>query len=299
MRSMLFLSRVLNTPWAMDPAAMAAFAAILGHGYAHRLGVSAEDLGVQAAAAPARSSPQPRQGNIAVVNVFGPIMQRASQFGPCESGAAAEDIDAALSAAIADETVSQVIMRFDTPGGSVFGIQELGDRIRALRAKKPIIGMADSLCASAGYWLMAQCTEAHVTPGGLVGSIGVYSAHEDVSKALDAAGIKVELISAGRYKVEGNPFEPLGEEARGSMQAQVNHYAEMFHKAIAKGRGVPVEQVRSGMGEGRCLQAEAAVAAGLVDSVCTFPELVAKMQRNAKPSAKRLAAAKQELQILG
>lgn len=298
MRSMLFLSHVLSTPWAMDPAAMAAYAAILGRGYARRLGIDGIEAAAPEAAAPARAAPA-RQGGIAVVNVFGPIMQRASQFGPCEAGAAAEDIDAALSAAVADETVGQVIMRFDTPGGSVFGIQELGDRIRALRASKPIIGIADSLSASAGYWLLAQCTEAYVTPGGMVGSIGVYSAHEDVSKAMEASGIKVELVSAGRFKVEGNPFEPLSEEARGHMQAQVNHYADVFHKAVAKGRGVPVDQVRAGMGEGRCLQADAALAAGMVDGISTFADLVAKMQRKPAKGRSALAAARNELQILG
>ena len=295
-----FLSFALNTPWAMDPSAMRTYAAWLARTHARKAGIVAADHRddtqydendqpiPKAKVSGAGKRPA---GSIALINVFGAIVQRAAELGPCEGGTGAEDIGAALDAAMADETVSQVLMRFSTPGGSVFGVAELGDKIRAASKQKPICGIADSMAASAGYWLLSQCSEAYVTPAGMVGSIGVYTAHEDVSKAMEEAGIKITLVSAGKYKVEGQPFEPLGEEAKGSMQNQVDTYYRMFTGAVARGRNVPVDQVRSGFGEGRMLMADDAKEAGMVDGVMTFDALVRKMMSASRASRSGRAAA--------
>jgi len=295
-----FLAYCLRTPWAMDPAAMATYAAILARAYAAKApGIMAgdhrDDTQYDANGQPmpkAARGDQARAGgdsNIALINVHGPIVQRASNLGMCEAGTGAQEIGAALDAALSDQSVGQILMSFDSPGGSVFGIQELGDKIRSARAQKPIVGIADSMSASAAYWLLSQCGEAYVTPGGMVGSIGVYTAHENVAKALESEGIEITLISAGKYKVEGNPFEPLGDEARAETQAQIDTYYRMFTSAVAKGRGVPVDQVRSGMGEGRMLLAEAAQKAGMVDGVATFGEVVAGMRKKGRSSGARSA----------
>lgn len=296
MKHPYFLAYCLRTPWAMDPVAMQTYAAILVNAYTGRAGVEPradieDEAGAGRSIKAARGeAKRAGDGAIALINVHGAIVQRASQLGPCEGGTGAQEIGNALSAAVADPAVSQVLMNFDTPGGSVFGTSELGDKIRAARAVKPVIGIADSMAASAGYWLLSQCSEAYVTPGGMVGSIGVYTAHEDVSKALEAKGVNITLVSAGKYKVEGNPFEPLSDEARADTQARVDTYYRAFVHAVAKGRGVSVDQVRNGMGEGRVLLADDALKAGMVDGVMSFDDLVAKMQRGSKQRSARAAA---------
>lgn len=294
MRYPYFLSYALQTPWAMDPAAMSTYAAMLVRDYGRKTGMLAmdDDYAGREPAAKASGAGRRAAPNIGLINVYGAIMQRASDFGPCEGGTGAEDIGAAIDAALADETIGQVLMRFATPGGSVFGIQEVGEKIRAASAKKPIIGIADSMAASAGYWLLSQCSEAYVTPGGMVGSVGVYNAHEDVSKALDEAGIKITFVHSGKYKVEGNPYEPLSEEARAEMQARSDAYYAKFTQAIAKGRKVGIDQVRDGMGQGRMLMADAALAANMVDGVMTFEQLVKKMQTSARSGRSPGAAAR-------
>lgn len=292
------LAYYLSQVWAMEPSALRAYAGILARGYLAK-GAQATAVVVQPQAGhkgggePALPPAQPFSaagtrsdgsgpGSIAVVRVFGPIVQRASQLGMCEDGTGTDEIGAALNAAMADPTVGQVLMEFDTPGGSVFGVGELADQIRAARKEKPIVGFANSMSASAGYYLMSQCSECYVTPGGMVGSIGVYTMHQDIAAFLEAEGVKVTLVSAGKYKVEGNPFEPLGEDARGALQTSVNDYYDKFVAAVAKGRGVGVDAVRNGYGEGRCLNADAALEAGLVDGVMPFGDVVKKMQRDAK-----------------
>lgn len=103
-----------------------------------------------------------------------------------------------------------------------------------------------------------------------MGSIGVWQAHFDYSQALAAEGVAPTLISAGKYKVEGIPYAPLDAEAQGFMQSRVDDYYAAFTKGVARGRGVPIAQVRDGMGQGRVLGADDAMAQNMVDGVATL-----------------------------
>ena len=120
-----------------------------------------------------------------------------------------------------------------------------------------------------------------VTPSGQVGSIGVFAAHDDLSRAYDAAGVTTTLIAAGKYKVEGNPFEPLGDEAKAYIQSRIDDYYGMFVRGVAKGRGVSVDKVRSDFGQGRMVGAADAVTAGLADRVGTLEDAIGKTRRAA------------------
>lgn len=289
----------------MDPTAMALYAAILSRGYAVRDGIDIQAqrkddaVEIPVAARTRSTGGAVGKGNIAVIQVFGSIVQRASQLGPCEGGTGTEDVGNALSMALADDTVSQIILEVDSPGGSVFGVAELGAQIAA--ASKPVIGLANSMAASAGYWLLSQCSEAYCTPGGMVGSIGVYGAHQDISKALEDAGIKMTLVSAGKFKVEGSPYSPLDPDALAAMQESIDSYYSMFVSAVAKGRNVGVSTVRDGMGQGRVLQASDALKAGMIDGIATFSDVVKKMSRAQQQqgsSRSALAAARNELELL-
>jgi ClpP class serine protease len=114
-------------------------------------------------------------------------------------------------------------------------------------------------------------------PSGSVGSIGVFAAHEDLSAALEKEGIKMTLISAGKYKVAGNPFEKLSDEERAEVQARVNDAYGQFVKDVARGRETTPAAVRSGYGEGRMLEAKAAKAAGMIDRIATMDETLARL----------------------
>jgi ClpP class serine protease len=139
-----------------------------------------------------------------------------------------------------------------------------------------------------------------VTPSGQVGSIGVFAAHEDISKALDMEGIKVSLISAGKYKTEGMPYEPLSAEARANMQQMVNSFGDMFTNAVARNRGVGSYTVKNGFGEGRMVLARDAVKSGMADSVATLDQTLARLLgRTSKVlSAAAQSLRRQELELL-
>ena len=109
--------------------------------------------------------------------------------------------------------------------------------------------------------------------------------HQDVSKALAAEGVDVTLISAGQFKVEGNPYQPLGKEAKQFMQSRIDDYYGAFTRGVARGRGVAVNDVRDNMGKGRVYGASQALAANMVDGVMPFGSVISKMQTTRTPRA--------------
>jgi signal peptide peptidase SppA len=163
-------------------------------------------------------------------------------------------------------------------------VPELAEEIRSARGKKPIIAVSNASMASAAYWIGSAASELVVTPSGQVGSIGVFSIHEDHSKQLAEEGVAVTLIRAGKYKTEGNPFEPLSDEARAAVQGEVDRYYSLFTRDVAKGRRVDVEAVRNGFGQGRMVNAQDALKLGMVDRVATLDDVLSEVLAGKQPA---------------
>jgi signal peptide peptidase SppA len=302
------MAEFLATPWALMPERLNAMAAVLtrwSQGFMasedNMIRVNADKVirSTRKEIAASQSS-----GGIAVLPLYGVVTQRGNMVddvsGP--GSMSTQQFSAALRQALADPQVGQILIDIDSPGGSVYGVAELADEIMSARAQKPVVAIANSLAASAAYWIGCSAGEFYVTPGGEVGSIGVWQSHFDYSQALAAEGVTPTLISAGKFKVEGNPYVPLDPDAQAFMQSRVDDYYAAFTKAVAKGRGVSIAQVRDGMGQGRVLGADAALEQGMVDGVATMDDVIRKMRRAStakpKPAATRLNQARQSLSIL-
>jgi signal peptide peptidase SppA len=193
---------------------------------------------------------------VAVIPIAGTIMPKASMLSNFSGGASVESITKQFRSALNNPEVRAIVLDIDSPGGSVYGVDELASEIRAGREQKKIVAQVSPLAASAAYYLASAANEIAITPSGEAGSIGVFLAHRDLSKAYADAGINTTLISAGKYKVESNPYGPLSDEARTFLQSRINDYYDAFVKSVADGRGVSVKDVRNGFGEGRVLGAE-------------------------------------------
>jgi len=280
---------VARKPWAMLPSTLAVMVDLLRYRSAgHRLTRAEIDERIsegQSRSAARRGAARPA-GSVAVIPLYGIIAARAAAFQSVSSpnGTSVEEFTQMFRAALADDGVDSILIEIDSPGGSVDLVPELAAEVRAARGKKPIVAIANTLAASAAYWIGSQADELVVTPSGEVGSVGVYAAHEDLSGALEQEGVKVTLISAGKFKTEGNPFEPLSEEALAYFQSQVDDFYSMFVADVAKGRGVAVGDVRDGYGQGRVVSAADAVKAGMADRVATFDDTVARMMRGTAPA---------------
>lgn len=220
-----------------------------------------------------------QEGDVMVLPVYGVISNRAymvkNSSGP--SGTSAEILSQLFNKALGDPNIKAIVLDVNSPGGTVGGVEELSAEIFNARGKKPIIAQVNSFAASAAYWVGSAADEIVVTPTGEVGSIGVWALHEDWSKNLENEGVKPTLVSAGKFKVEGNPYEPLSEEARAAIQADVSAYYDMFTAAVARNRGVDVAVVKDGFGEGRMVRASEAVKQGMADRIGTMSDTLARL----------------------
>lgn len=281
------ISYIREEPWAIRPSYLAVMRDIIRYRNAGgeltpeevqaRIGPSdkfVEELKAQQKAAESQGA-----GLVAVIPVFGIIAHHAHMVedisGP--QGTATERISEQIRAALYNPNIEKIVLNIHSPGGSVYGVEELAAEIRSARGKKPIIAVANAMAASAAYYIASAASEIVVTPSGEVGSIGVFSAHEDLSEALKMEGVKITLISAGKYKVETNPFEPLSDEAKDYEQSIVDKYYGLFINAVAKGRGLSASSVRKEFGQGRMVTAKEAVELGMADRVGTLEETLARL----------------------
>ena len=209
--------------------------------------------------------------------MYGVLAPRANMLTEASGGTSFERLTGQLREALARDDVTTIVFDVDSPGGSVAGATEFAAEIRAARARKPIIAVANYTMGSAAYWAMANATKIHAAPSASVGSIGVYTIHTDLSEALAREGIKRTYIAEGKYKVEGNPDQPLSADASADLTVKVKESYDRFVADVAKGRGVNVSAVRGGFGEGRMVSADEGLALGMVDKIATFDETVSRL----------------------
>lgn len=278
--------------WAMEPAKLLAIADLLA--------MQADGIKFEADEIEARIAPQTaqavarQQGTIAIVPLRGIISPRANLV-PTSSGGGgttAEGFAALIERFAADDTVKAIVVDADTVGGNVLLVDEAAAAIAAVRGIKPIVTQVSGSLASAGYWIASASDEIVMSPSSQAGAIGVRSAYDDVTAALEKQGVAREIISAGKYKGEGL-LGPLSEETRAYMQSRIEDYYSMFVDRVASGRGVTAGQVRDGFGQGRMLGAAAAVREGMADRVATMNETLARFG-TPTPQPRKFAAQREK-----
>lgn len=277
------LSFCLDHPWAITRPMLETIASVLARRVAGRE-LSAEDM--QSAIANRRNLPQPTGGGgaVAIIPVHGVLFPRANMMTEMSGATSYDALTAMIREAAKTESVTNIVLDIDSPGGSVAGCTELAAEILKARKRKPITAVANYTMASAAYWLGACATEIVAAPSARVGSVGVFAIHDDLSKALEAEGINRTYITAGKHKADDNETQPLEGEAAARWQRMVNDALALFHGDVAKGRGVSIEDVRTKFGEGAVMTAEDARAAGMVDRIGTLDETVRRLASGEKPA---------------
>lgn len=269
----LIRREIMMTPWAILPSKLdeimdfIAFKAAGGE-------INADDLRARFGAQEQERSQQRTKRSVAVMPVMGTISHRMNMLAQASGGESVESLTQTFRGLVNDPKIDAIVLDVDSPGGSISGIDELATEIYEARGTKPITAVANSLMASAAYWIASSADEIVATPSAKIGSIGVFAAHEDRSAMYEKVGIDVSLVSAGKYKTENNPFEPMTEEGRAEIQKSVDKFYDMFVSAIARNRSVPVDVVRNGFGEGRVVGAKEAVALGMADRITTIDDVI-------------------------
>jgi signal peptide peptidase SppA len=276
MRFQHILEIVYCRPWLITEAGHAAIRALLDTKLAESFPREGEDWWT---GKPEKLPGLEIEDGVATIPIQGVIGQKLSKVekscGACDVG----DVSRELALASSRADVRGILLDFDTPGGMVTGTPELADEIHAASlgggGSKPVFAFADSLVASAGYWLAASADQVFTTRTAEVGSIGVYMPWRDSSRAHENAGIKVDLIKAGRYKGMGYPGTSLTQEQRELLQDQVNGIYGMFTGHVQAMRGAVDKETM----QGQIFMAAAAQGRNLIDGIVKDRASVVRMLR--------------------
>lgn len=244
---------------ALDPEA-------IGGSFVPRIASAPDWTGVS-------QSEQTDTGIVAVVALDGPLAQNAIEGWIDGYDALAERVCGAL----ANPAVSAVVLRVNSPGGDLAGLEESIARMGRARVAsgKPVLAYVDELAASAAYWI-ASCVATggvYLPAAGQVGSIGVIGCLVDETKALEQAGIGVTLVRDPPGKAEGHPAGPIADLASQRLQIMVAESSGRFARAVGAARGVPEQYVRDL--NGACLTGQRAVDGGLANGIASFEGVVA------------------------
>jgi signal peptide peptidase SppA len=268
------VSKIVGTPWLIMPESLGMILQLIDRKVSGEVLTEEDYMLFEQRGSNRDSLELPDTPGPAVLNIVGPIFGKANLMTSMSGATSVEKLQNDFRMLVDSPQATSIILNIDSPGGTSDLIMEMGDEIYNARGKKPIIAVANTTAASAAYWLATQADELYMTPSGKVGSVGAYTVHDDISGALEKEGVKKTIISAGRFKVEGNPYEPLTDEARGFAQERIDELLGQFTSAIARGRGISEEAVREGYGQGRVFTANTATALGMVDGVKTLDEVV-------------------------
>lgn len=297
MRYLHVLAAFASMPWALERGYLNSAVAILTHRAAGGLpSTDAKAISDTKAREVARA-----EGGIAVMPMMGLIAQRVDAMDEaCGGGGMSIEKAQRQFAALRDDSgVKAIILNWDSPGGGTYGVEEFAAVVRQARGIKPIISQVNSLMASAAYWIGSAADEIVVTPGGVAGSIGVYSVHQDISQALAKAGISPTLIREGEFKAETNGFGPLTEAGEEQLRRLVVESANAFRESVAENRGVSRKAVIEKFGDGKVFGAKELVERGMADRVGTLDDTLARYgvptKRQSGAAASRQAFARGEV----
>lgn len=225
--------------------------------------------------------PGPR---IALVHAAGPIVDGGGAGDPFggENMVGGDTFAEALRNAAEDASVRAILLRIDSPGGSVVASDQILDAVKkAQAAGKPVIVSMGALAASGGYYIALAADRIVAEPGTLTGSIGVYWGKVGIGKTLGLIGVDARSLKVGENALYDSPFEPFTPEQLQIVEAQADFIYDDFTKKVAEGRGLPIERVRE-IARGRVWTGADAKAHGLVDELGGFWTAVAAARKAAE-----------------
>jgi protease-4 len=222
---------------------------------------------------------------VAIVYVEGPIVMGEARSGLFENQAAyAETIVRSLRAAEKDSAVKAIVLRIESPGGSVVASREIYDAVLAARAKgKPVIASMGEIAASGGYYVATGADKIYAESGTLTGSIGVISVLPNIEEFADKIGVKMIVVKSGAHKDETFGFRDLTPEERFIWQQLIDEAYEDFVSIVAKGRRLNLAQVKT-LADGRVYTGKQAKANGLVDEIGDLDAAIAAAAQSGKIS---------------
>jgi protease-4 len=172
-----------------------------------------------------------------------------------------------------EQSVKAVVLRINSPGGSVAPVQEIYGELRKL--KKPIVASMGSTAASGGYYIASAANQIVANPGTLTGSIGVIMQFIKMEGLYEKVGLEQQVVKSGRFKDTGSPVRDLTAEERALLQATIDDVHNQFVNAIFEGRQEHLtrEEIVA-LADGRIFSGQQALEHKLVDRLGNLPDAI-------------------------
>ena len=165
-----------------------------------------------------------------------------------------------------DTDVKGILVRVDSPGGTVGPTQEIYGEIRKISSKKKVYVSIGNVAASGGYYIASAGEKIFANPGSITGSIGVIMQTVNIEQLVKLMKVDVKTIKSGKFKDIGTPFKEMTEEEREMLYGVTRDIHEQFIEDIAKARRLEIDKVRE-IADGRIITGRAAREIGLVDVI--------------------------------
>ena len=210
---------------------------------------------------------------VAMVRVEGVILTGSAPDSPFDGGGGAysDQIVKWLEQAQEDLSVKAIVLRVNSPGGSVVASDEIYQQM--LKVEKPIVVSMGEVAASGGYYISAPADVIMANPATLTGSIGVITQITNLEELMEKVGVEVVVIKSGLHKDEGSPFREMTEEEKAIWQAIIDETYDQFVAIVSEGRDLSEEKVRE-IADGRVYTGKQAMELGLVDELGNLPEAI-------------------------
>jgi len=209
---------------------------------------------------------------VAVIRLNGAISDSPGDYFSTQ-GITPERVDNLLSQAAADPAIKAVVVRVNSPGGSVVASDEIYHML--LEFEKPVVFWMGEMAASGGYYISCGGDYVFAHPDTLTGSIGVISQFINAEDLMEEIGVDVVVITSGPRKDTGSLFREMTEEEQALWQKVIDEVYTGFVDLVAEARDLPVETVRE-LADGRVYTGRQAQALGLVDEVGLPEDAIAK-----------------------
>ncbi len=219
--------------------------------------------------ASARLQPSVSKKKIAVIYADGEIVDESS-----DSNVSGGRFASIVKKVCADSTVKAVVLRVNSPGGSVLASEKIKAELDLLKAQKPVVASYGEYAASGGYWISAGCDRIFSDAVTLTGSIGVFSMIPDLSGTLeDLAHVGLEYYSSNNHGDMYSLTRALDKKEYDYMLRSVEDIYDRFTSIVSEGRGLPVETVDE-IGQGRIWTGSDALTINLVDEIGTLEDAI-------------------------
>jgi protease IV len=199
-------------------------------------------------------------GDIAVIKVEGEILS-------------SDKIVRQINKVAKDDNIKAVVVRINSPGGTIGGSQEIFREVKKMAEKKPVVASMGTVAASGGYYIACGAEKILANPGTITGSIGVRFEHVNAEGLITWLGLKPKTFKSGQLKDLGSPYRQMTAQESGFLQSTLDSLHEQFKTHVSEERKIDMTELNK-IADGRVITGEQALQYKLVDQLGTLQDAI-------------------------